>query len=247
MDSGPNLPGLPRPRQAACAPDMQVIDLISAVRELNGLSSRELNKLLKESENFTIQFKTLLQLCEAESISYLDEVAGSQKTMHLANSVALEFLDSLKNVFRQEAKQLGDSHDKSSRMGLVLLNALRLADIFSDDSNFRSFFMTNTIPVLAEIFAIPHDEFLSSWCSVNIPMIEEDANLDYDPFTAAGVALCTLNDGCNRIISEPLEIIDMDMQDGTGMGTNLEMVNLGFEIIEMHDLVGWDYKNDTSS
>ncbi|XP_019711197.1 nodulin homeobox isoform X2 [Elaeis guineensis] len=146
----------------------------------------------------------LLQLCEAESISYLDEVAGSQKTMHLANSVALEFLDSLKNAFRQEAKQLGDSHDKSSRMGLVLLNALRLADIFSDDSNFRSFFMTNTIPVLADIFAIPHDEFLSSWCSVNIPMIEEDANLEYDPFTTAGAALCTLNDGCETAQSAPV-------------------------------------------
>ncbi|XP_026665268.2 nodulin homeobox-like isoform X3 [Phoenix dactylifera] len=146
----------------------------------------------------------LLQLCEAESISYLDEVAGSQKTMHLANSVALEFLDSLKNAFRQEAKQLGDSHDKSSRMGLVLLNALRLADIFSDDSNFRSFFMTNTIPVLAEILATPHDEFLSSWCSVNIPMIEEDANLEYDPFTAAGVALCTLSDGCESAQSTPV-------------------------------------------
>ncbi|XP_010914376.1 nodulin homeobox isoform X2 [Elaeis guineensis] len=146
----------------------------------------------------------LLQLCEAENISYLDEVAGSQKTMHLAKSVALEFLNLLKSASRREAKQLGDSHDKSSRMGLVLLNALCLADIFSDDSNFRSFFMTNTIPVLAEILAIPHDEFLSSWCSVNIPIIEEDANLEYDPFTAAGVALSTLNNSCESVRSAPI-------------------------------------------
>lgn len=32
----------------------------------------------------------LLQLCEAESVSYLDEVAGSQKSMDLAKSVVLE-------------------------------------------------------------------------------------------------------------------------------------------------------------
>jgi hypothetical protein len=34
----------------------QVIDLISAVKELHGLSSQELNKLLRDSENFTIHF-----------------------------------------------------------------------------------------------------------------------------------------------------------------------------------------------
>ncbi|XP_038981275.1 nodulin homeobox-like isoform X2 [Phoenix dactylifera] len=150
----------------------------------------------------------LLQLCEAESISYLDELASSQKTMHLAKSVALEFLNLLKSAFRREAKQLGDSHDKSSRMGLVLLNGLCLSDIFSDDSNFRSFFMTNIIPVLVEILAIPHDEFLSSWCSVNIPMVEEDANLEYDPFTAAGVALSTLNNGCESAQSAPILLVE---------------------------------------
>lgn len=32
----------------------------------------------------------LLQLCEAESVSYLDEVAGSSKSMRLAKSVVLE-------------------------------------------------------------------------------------------------------------------------------------------------------------
>ena len=36
----------------------QAIDLISAVKELHGLSSQELNKLLRDSENFTIHYHT---------------------------------------------------------------------------------------------------------------------------------------------------------------------------------------------
>ena len=47
---------------------------------------------------------------------------------------------------------------------------------------------------MTQILAIPHDEFVSSWCSVNIPVIEEDANLDYDPFSAAEVALLASDD-----------------------------------------------------
>jgi hypothetical protein len=47
---------------------------------------------------------------------------------------------------------------------------------------------------LTQILAIPHDEFVSSWCSVNLPVIEEDANLDYDPFSAAEVALLASDD-----------------------------------------------------
>lgn len=36
----------------------QVVDLISAVKELHGLTSQELNKLIRDSENFTIHFQT---------------------------------------------------------------------------------------------------------------------------------------------------------------------------------------------
>lgn len=32
----------------------------------------------------------------------------------------------------------------------------------------------------------PHGEFLSSWCSPDLPVREEDATLEYDPFAAAG-------------------------------------------------------------
>lgn len=55
-----------------------------------------------------------------------------------------------------------------------------------------SFFFVPSIlqvPFLTQILAIPHDEFVLSWCSVNLPVVEEDANLDYDPFGAVEVAL----------------------------------------------------------
>lgn len=40
--------------------------------------------------SYTFPFMQLLQLCETESISYLDEVASSPRSMDLAKSVALE-------------------------------------------------------------------------------------------------------------------------------------------------------------
>jgi hypothetical protein len=101
----------------------------------------------------------------------------------------LQVLNLLKTAFGRKQQNTSDSHDKSYPMGSVLISALRLVDVFSDDSNFRSSFMTNTVPFLTQILAIPHDEFVLSWCSVNLPVIEEDANLDYDPFGAAEVAL----------------------------------------------------------
>jgi hypothetical protein len=40
--------------------------------------------------------------------------------------------------------------------------------------------------VLTAIFSLPDGEFLSSWCSSNLPLREEDASVEYDSFTAAG-------------------------------------------------------------
>ncbi|XP_058083049.1 nodulin homeobox isoform X3 [Magnolia sinica] len=137
----------------------------------------------------------LLQLCETESISYLDEVASSPRSMHLAKSVALEVLELLKAAFSRESKQRSNRLDKNNPKGLVILNSMRLADIFSDDSNFRSFIMANITQVLADILALPYEEFLSNWCSTDLPVMEEDATLEYDPFTAAGAVLVSLTGG----------------------------------------------------
>uniref|UniRef100_A0A1D1YIM6 Serine/threonine-protein kinase TEL1 n=1 Tax=Anthurium amnicola TaxID=1678845 RepID=A0A1D1YIM6_9ARAE len=146
----------------------------------------------------------LLQLCEAESVSYLDEVAGCQKSMDLAKSVVLEILDLLKGAFSREAKQLTHSLGKTNPKGLVVLNSMRLADIFSDDSNFRSFFMANTTKVLAEILAMPHEDFFSCWCSTDVPMTEDDSIVEYDLFMASGTAVSFFTGSAGNPFEEPI-------------------------------------------
>ncbi|KAK4407073.1 Nodulin homeobox [Sesamum angolense] len=122
----------------------------------------------------------LLYLCEAESVSYLDEVASNPGSQNLAKSTALQ---------RSILPELFSSDDKNSRpltaspeiiypKGQLELNAMRLADVFSDDSNFRSFIMINFTEALAAIFLLPHGEFLSGWCSSDLPVCEDDAALD---------------------------------------------------------------------
>jgi hypothetical protein len=59
----------------------------------------------------------------------------------------MQVLDLLKTAFGRKQKLTLDSHDKSYPMGSVLISALRLVDVFSDDSNFRSSFITNTVRV----------------------------------------------------------------------------------------------------
>ncbi|XP_059429522.1 nodulin homeobox-like isoform X2 [Corylus avellana] len=128
----------------------------------------------------------LLSLCEAESISYLDEVASSPESLNLAKSVALEVLGLLKTALGRDPEHLASSSGRSYPMGFLQLNAMRLADIFSDDSNFRSYVTIHFTKVLTAIFSLPQGDFLSSWCSSNLPLREEDASVEYDSFTAAG-------------------------------------------------------------
>ncbi|KAK4355726.1 hypothetical protein RND71_024697 [Anisodus tanguticus] len=131
----------------------------------------------------------LLNLCEAESLSYLDEVAGTPASLNLAKSIALEVLNLLKEMFGTDFQQSVVPSDKVYPKGQLQLNAMRLADIFSDDSNFRSFITAHFTEVLTEIFSVTHGEFLSTWCSSDLPIREEDATLEYDPFAAAGWVL----------------------------------------------------------
>ncbi|KAL4610401.1 hypothetical protein ACB092_08G047600 [Castanea dentata] len=150
----------------------------------------------------------LLSLCEAESISYLDEVASSPESLNLAKSVALEVLELLKTALGRDPKHLTSCSDRSYPTGFLQLNAMRLADIFSDDSNFRSYITIHFTKVLTAIFSLPHGDFLSSWCSSNLPMREEDGSLEYDLFAAAGWVLDKLS---------PLDLSN---------GTNLEFTPL---------------------
>ncbi|KAJ6343593.1 hypothetical protein OIU76_005352 [Salix suchowensis] len=133
----------------------------------------------------------LLHLCEAESISYLDEVASSPWSLDLAKSVVLEILELLKAALNKDPNHFSPCPDRTFPMGLLQLNAMRLADIFSDDSNFRSYITTCFTKVLTAIFSLPHGDFLPIWCSSEFPPREEDGTLEYDTFTAAGWFLDT--------------------------------------------------------
>lgn len=129
----------------------------------------------------------LLSLCEAESISYLDEVASTARSLDLSKSVALEVFDLLKKAFGRNPGHL--TADRSHPMGLVQLNAMRLADIFSDDSNFRSYMILCFTEVLTAIISLSHGDFLSCWCSSNLSETEEDASIEYDISAAVGWVL----------------------------------------------------------
>ncbi|XP_065861249.1 nodulin homeobox isoform X3 [Euphorbia lathyris] len=153
----------------------------------------------------------LLHLCEAESISYLDEVASSPGSFDLAKSVALEVLQILKAALCKDPKHLSASSQRSFPMGLLRLNAMRLADIFSDDSNFRSYITTSFTKVLTAIFLLPHGEFLSIWCSSELPLREEDATLEYDIFTEAGWVLETFSLFNSSAINLEITLIPSNM------------------------------------
>ncbi|GAA0145942.1 homeodomain transcription factor [Lithospermum erythrorhizon] len=131
----------------------------------------------------------LLHLCEAESVSYLDEVAGTPKSMELTKSIALEVLALLRRMFNRDFKHTSACSQKIYPTGQLQLNAMRLADIFSDDSNFRTFVTIHFTELLTDIFMLPHGEFLSSWCSSDLSVWEEEATVTYDPFAAAGWVL----------------------------------------------------------
>ncbi|KAI4370630.1 hypothetical protein MLD38_018961 [Melastoma candidum] len=124
--------------------------------------------------------------CGAESISYLDEVASCPESLALAKSVILEVLKVIKAVFGIDSRNVAAKPENSYQTGLLHLNAMRLTDIFSDDSNFQSYIMTYFTEVLSDVFSLSHGDFLSFWSSSDLPSREEVASLDYDLFAAAG-------------------------------------------------------------
>ncbi|KAL0389569.1 UNVERIFIED_CONTAM: Nodulin homeobox [Sesamum calycinum] len=87
-------------------------------------------------------------------------------------------LELLKKMFGIDSRPLTASPEIIYPKGQLELNAMRLADVFSDDSNFRSFIMINFTEALAAIFLLPHGEFLSGWCSSDLPVCEDDAALE---------------------------------------------------------------------
>ncbi|WJX51971.1 hypothetical protein P8452_38124 [Trifolium repens] len=127
----------------------------------------------------------LLSLCEAENISYLDQVATSAQSLDLAKSVALELVNLLKTALGRNPGHLTTT-DRRYPTGLLQLNAMRLADIFSDDTYFRSYITDYFTNVLTAIISLSHVDFLSSWCSSDLSETEEDASVEYDLFATVG-------------------------------------------------------------
>ncbi|KAL8236255.1 hypothetical protein R6Q59_017336 [Mikania micrantha] len=134
----------------------------------------------------------VLHLCEVESVSFLDVAASTTRGLNLAKSTISQVLELLKIIFRGDLNGLASFSDKTYPRGLLQLNAMRLTDILSDDSNFRSYITLNFTEVLATIFLQPHAKFLSSWCSSESRPSEEDATLDYDSIAASGWVLGVL-------------------------------------------------------
>ncbi|VVB07080.1 unnamed protein product [Arabis nemorensis] len=127
----------------------------------------------------------LQHLFEAESVSFLDEVARAGN-LHLAKTIASEVLKLLRVGLSIASK---GTASPQYPMGFVLLNAMRLADVLTDDSNLRSFFTKHLSIVLSAVFCLSHGDFLSMLCSSELSSREDDATLDYDLFTSAGWVL----------------------------------------------------------
>lgn len=134
----------------------------------------------------------LLHLCEVESVSFLDVAASTTGGLNLAKSTIFQVLELLRTMFRGDLNGLAAFSDKNYPRGLLQLNAMRLTDILSDDSNFRSYITLNFTEVLTTIFLQPHVDFLSSWCSSESRPSEEDATLDFDTLAASGWVLGVL-------------------------------------------------------
>ncbi|KFK30908.1 hypothetical protein AALP_AA6G041600 [Arabis alpina] len=127
----------------------------------------------------------LQHLFEAESVSFLDVVA-SAGNLDLAKTIASEVLKLLRVGLSKASMGTPSS---PYPMGFVLLNAMRLADVLTDDSNLRSVFTEDLSMILSAVFCLSHGDFLSMLCSSELSSREDDATLDYDLFTSAGWAL----------------------------------------------------------
>ncbi|CAH8301269.1 unnamed protein product [Eruca vesicaria subsp. sativa] len=123
---------------------------------------------------------------EDKNVSFLDEVVRAGN-LHLVQPIASEVISLLKHGLT--GPPIGSRASPDYPKGLLLLNAMRLADVFSDDSNFRRFFTDNLSVTLSEVFRLSNEEFVSMFCSSNLTAREDDATLEYDMYKSAGWVL----------------------------------------------------------
>ncbi|CAM6073251.1 unnamed protein product [Sphagnum tenellum] len=136
----------------------------------------------------------MLKFCESVQFSFLDEVAADARSMQLAEQVAAEVLALVRGALLDDPRPIDDEdEERRNPMGLLHVTAMRLADIFSDDSNFRNLVMDQIAPDLATVLAVLPTKFQERWCGGPIARElasgEMDAILVYNPFEAAGEAM----------------------------------------------------------
>ncbi|CAI9288644.1 unnamed protein product [Lactuca saligna] len=127
----------------------------------------------------------MLQLCEVERISFLDLAANTTEGLDLAKSTISEVLELLNIMFCGGVNGVSAYNPR----GILQLNAMRVVELVSDDSNFQSYIISNFTEVLTRVFLVPHEEFLSSWCSSDSRAAEGDITLNYDSYSASGQVL----------------------------------------------------------
>ncbi|KAG6548375.1 hypothetical protein Mapa_010154 [Marchantia paleacea] len=184
-----------------------VLRLTLAVLKLNMPSSLQQSKSLVAfiSRLKSKALSMLLKFCETESVCFLDEVAAEPQSMQLAELVACEVLALVRSALLEEPRRIEDTETEQNPMGSLHINAMRLADLFSDDSNFRNLVMDGIAPDLGTVLAAPPGVFTSRWCegdiAVNLAKGEMDAILVYDPFQAAGAAMIASVKGATAPVS----------------------------------------------
>ena len=86
--------------------------------------------------------------------------------------IMIQVLELLKNGVSKDPKHLNASSDRTYPMGLLQLNAMRLADIFSDDSNFRSYITVYFVSYYDHTSEfVPLISFLSCFSEIAISLL----------------------------------------------------------------------------
>ncbi|XP_021995725.1 nodulin homeobox-like [Helianthus annuus] len=123
----------------------------------------------------------MLLLCQAESSSFMDMASSTPQGKGFAQATVLKVI--------AELDMMCDGDLKSQTNGLLLINAMKLTEIFSGASGFKTFTVHNLTELLTRVLSQPQREFLSTWCSYDPEPAEEEIVVDFNPTLAAGHVL----------------------------------------------------------
>lgn len=128
----------PPPSNLACITFLlfwQVIDLISAVKELHGYNTHKLNVLIRDSENFTIQFSTEKgsNIKVRQCVFFVNLVVSSQLLSCVINCIVFQIdVEKLAGFLPLHLIAVLVSSDKDEAMLRYLLCGIRLLHSLCD-------------------------------------------------------------------------------------------------------------------